>query len=86
LLVAALLFGQFGGLAHGLSHHQPDQGEPHPACQLCGAYASFDHALSGATPDLPVVAVSESAAPIPPRSRPSLFQPPFRSRAPPLVA
>lgn len=47
LLTAALLLGQLGGLAHGIGHIQ-DKERPHTPCQLCVAYAAFDHAAAAA--------------------------------------
>ncbi len=44
LLAAALFLAQLGGLAHGIGHFSGgDQDEPHAACELCAAYAAFDH-------------------------------------------
>lgn len=72
LLVFALLFAQFGGLAHGIEHalaeQSQDQSLPHDRlCDLCATYAQLGSALSGhavqfATVEQHTVFVSASSA------------------------
>lgn len=84
LLAAALLLGQLGGTLHGLSHHGPDKGQPHGACQLCAAYSSLDH---GATAAAPAVLTGQ-IFPAPAASVRTTLRltcaPPYLSRAPPV--
>lgn len=83
LLVLALLFSQLGGIAHGASHqHEQDKDRPH-TCQLCAAYAAFEHAPPAADFALPVAA-SHVVIPLPARTGRTLAaRPPYHSRAPP---
>lgn len=85
ILFAALVLVQLGGLSHGFSHLGDDADAPHPACELCGAYSAFDHALSASppilaapAPDVAQVAEIRADAPVPARS---FYQP----RAPPTL-
>lgn len=54
LLVFALLFAQFGGLAHGIEHTLAEQSQDQSLaqdklCELCASYAQLGSAL-GSTP------------------------------------
>jgi hypothetical protein len=83
LLIAALLLGQLGGLAHGASHIQDAADPGHPACEWCLGYASLDHGLTGTPPTVPALAAAyvDIAA----RALPAglAARPPYLSRAPP---
>lgn len=85
LLLATLLAGQWGGFLHAASHHQ-DGGEPHAACELCGAYGTLDQGFAVATPAAFATSPA-TAAPAPvPAGRHLSPHPHFRSRAPPALA
>jgi len=84
-LALALLAAQVGSLAHGVGHHG-DQDKPHGACQLCAAYADFEH---GATPQIALPTLPESELPSPETPYLALTvqtRLAFRARAPPLLA
>lgn len=82
LLAAGLLFGQLAGLAHGLSHVQ-DQERPHAPCQLCVAYAAFDHAVAATPTPLPVEHVCARPADALVAAAVPLSSRHYRARAPP---
>ncbi len=84
LLVCALLLTQLGGLLHGLSHKAQDKERPHAACQLCAAYASFDHAVAGKSPPPPVQASLAPFALPAAAGMGRVSSLPYRARAPPL--
>lgn len=83
LLVLALLLGQLGAVAHGVSHIQDDGDARHPACEWCLGYAGLDHGIGSAHADIAVVRAEfvAYAAPRLPTGRRA--QPPYLSRAPP---
>jgi len=82
LLTASLLLGQLGGLAHGLSHVQ-DQDRPHAPCQLCVAYAAFDHAVPATPGPLSAEHVSPRSADAAVAAVVAATFAPYRARAPP---
>ncbi len=83
LLVVALLLGQLGALAHGVSHIRDDGYAPHPACEWCLGYAGLDHGIGSTHVDIAVVRAEFIAylAPLLPSGRSA--PPPYLSRAPP---
>lgn len=83
LLLSTLLFAQLGGILHGLHHAQDDPGQPHPPCELCVAYAAFDHAVAGQAAVPP--AEGHCALPAPPgrTTIAGAARLPYHSRAPP---
>lgn len=84
LLAAALLLGQLGGTAHALGHVQnQDQDRPHAPCQLCVAYAAFDHAATAAPGLLPSAAVCPRPAEAVADAVSPLSSARYRARAPP---
>lgn len=84
LLVASLLLTQLGGLAHGIGHHPVDQGEPHAACEMCAAYAAFDHGAPSVPLDIPRLACLIPQADTREEGIATRTRLAFRSRAPPL--
>lgn len=83
-LVLALLLGQLGTVAHGVSHIQDDGDARHPACEWCLGYAGLDHGIDAAHADIAVVRAEFIAytTPLLPTGRSA--QPPYLSRAPPV--
>lgn len=82
-LAVFLLLGQWGGLAHGISHAEHEKGQPHGACQLCAAYSALDHGLAGKAPPPAIAtpAITPFLYILAGRLSPPAL--PYRSRAPP---
>lgn len=82
-LVIALLLGQLGAVAHGISHIQDDGDARHPACEWCLAYAGLDHGIGSTHADIVMARAKFFACTVPLLPVGRSAQPPYLSRAPP---
>lgn len=83
LLALVLLLTELGGIIHALTHQQEEADRPPAACQLCVAYAAFDHAHLGKAPPAMAAAGTSLARPRLPDGIGQHCRLLYRSRAPP---
>jgi hypothetical protein len=90
LFPLALLLGQVGGFAHGLTHAQPGGPDKERIagtilCDQCASFAKLAHVVADA-PQMPAVAAAVAVVQDEPvHGRAARVEVPYRSRAPPVL-